>query len=121
MIVDTNILIDFLKGKEEAIAFVELNQPISVSVIVVSELYSGVQNDDEIKELTSFLSHVEQVEVSSAIALKAGLLRRKFHKSHGVEIPDAIIAATAENKNVPVATLDKKHFSVLTKNLIIPY
>lgn len=121
MIVDTNIFIDFLKGNENAIRFIQQNQPISTSVIVVSELYSGVKNKKEEKELNTFLSFVNQIDVTAVIARNAGLMRRKYHKSHGIEIPDAIIAATAKEEGVPIATLDKKHFSVLTDNLIIPY
>ncbi|WP_409029266.1 type II toxin-antitoxin system VapC family toxin [Gracilimonas sediminicola] len=121
MIVDTNIFIDFLKGNEDAVHFIQKNQPVSTSVVVVSELYSGVKTKAEMNELSSFLSFVNKIDVTEAIARKAGLLRRKYHKSHGIKIPDAIIAATAEQQGVPIATLDKKHFSVLTNNLIIPY
>lgn len=121
MIVDTNIFIDFLKGNEDAVHFIQKNQPVSTSVVVVSELYSGVKTKAEMNELGSFLSFVNKIDVTEAIARKAGLLRRKYHKSHGIKIPDAIIAATAEQQGVPIATLDKKHFSVLTNNLIIPY
>lgn len=58
---------------------------------------------------------------SLKIAKEAGLLRRKYLKSRGIEIPDAIIAATVNELNVPVASLDKKHFSMLTENLIMPF
>lgn len=121
MIVDTNIIFDFLKNHKEARFFIEKNQPISTSVVVVAELYSGVKNKTEVKELREFLSFVEQINVSESIAKEAGLLRRKFLKSHSIEIPDALIAATANHIKVPVASLDKKHFAVLTDNLIIPY
>lgn len=121
MIVDTNIFIDFLKGNKDAVHFIQKNQPVSTSVVIVSELYSGVKTKAEMNELSSFLSFVNKIDVTEAIARKAGLLRRKYHKSHGIKIPDAIIAATAEQQGVPIATLDKKHFSVLTNNLIIPY
>ena len=121
MIVDTNILIDFLKGHKKATKFIDQNQPISTSVVVVSELYSGIRSKPEAKELTTFLSFIELVDVTETIARKAGLLRGKYFKSHGIEIPDAIIAATADQLGVPLATLDKKHFSILTNNLIVPY
>jgi len=121
VILDTNILIDFLKGKPEAIDFVRELHTIRTSVIVIAELYSGVIDKKEIDEIEKFLNHVEGIEVTSKIAIKAGLLRRQYIKSHGIGIPDAIIAATANDLNVPVASLDKKHLSVLTKNLVVPY
>lgn len=121
MVLDTNILIDFLKGKLEAIDFVKELDALRTSVVVVAELYSGVINEREVDEMNEFLNHIEQIEVSSKIAIHAGYLRRKYIKSHGIGVPDAIIAATANDLNVPVASLDKKHFSVLAKNLIVPY
>ena len=121
VILDTNILIDFLRGKPEAIEFFNDLHTIRTSVVVIAELYSGVNDEKEIGEIEKFLNHVEKIEVTSEIAVKAGLLRRRYIKSHGIGIPDAIIAATANDLNVPVASLDKKHFSVLTKNLVVPY
>jgi predicted nucleic acid-binding protein len=121
MIVDTNIIIDFLKGHKHAIEFITTHTPVYISVVVVSELFSGVNNKREMKEIREFLSFVEVVDVTEEIARKAGLLRQKYFKSHGIEIPDALIAATANHLKVPVASLDKKHFSVLTNELVVPY
>lgn len=121
MIVDANIIIDFLKGHKEANRFIEAHKPISTSVVVVSELFAGVKSKSEMREIREFLTFVELVDVTEVIAKNAGLLRRKYLKSHGIEIPDALIAATANYLKVPVASLDKNHFSVLTDNLIVPY
>ncbi|NBC66930.1 MAG: PIN domain-containing protein [Bacteroidetes bacterium] len=121
MIVDTNVIIDFLKGNKAAVEFIDGLPVVRTSVVVVSELFSGVQEKNEMDELEEFLKYIESINVSVKIAKRAGLLRRKFLKSHGIEITDAIIAATANDLNVPVATLDKKHFSVLTNSLITPY
>ncbi|MEX2605641.1 MAG: type II toxin-antitoxin system VapC family toxin [Gracilimonas sp.] len=121
MIVDTNIIIDFLKGHKEANRFIEAHKPISTSVVVVSELFAGVKSKSDMREIREFLTFVELVDVTEVIAKNAGLLRRKYLKSHGIEIPDALIAATANYLKVPVASLDKKHFSILTEDLIIPY
>jgi hypothetical protein len=48
----------------------------------------------------------------NSMHFKAGLLRRKYLKSHGIQLQDAIIVATADYIGVPNATLDEKHFSV---------
>ncbi|MEX0722322.1 MAG: type II toxin-antitoxin system VapC family toxin [Gracilimonas sp.] len=122
MIVDSNILIDFLKGKPEAVDFIAQFEPILTSVVAVSELYAGIISKKELRDLNAFIeSSVEQIPITVEIAKEAGLLRMKLGKSHGIRLPDAFIAATAINQKVPVASLDKKHFSVLTDNLIVPY
>lgn len=122
MIIDTNILIDFFRGKEEAVKFIGQFNSIVTSVIVASELYAGIQTGHEMRELKQFLeSSVELIPVSIEIAEQAGFYRNKYGKSHGIRLPDAFIAATAITKNLPIASLDKKHFSVLTDKLIVPY
>ncbi|MDZ7806228.1 MAG: type II toxin-antitoxin system VapC family toxin [Gracilimonas sp.] len=122
MIVDSNILIDFLKGKPEASEFISQFDPIITSVVVVSELYSGIISKKELRELTAFIEQsVKQIPISEEIAKEAGLLRMRYGKSHGLRLPDAFIAATAIANNIPVASLDKKHFSVLSNDLVVPY
>jgi len=121
MIIDTNIFIDFLRGNDEAIKFIGGLRSVSTSVIVVSELFAGVKTRTETEELRAMLEFVRQVDVNKTIAEEAGLMRRRFHRSHGIELPDALIVATAHYEGAAVASLNKKHFSVLTENLIIPY
>ncbi len=53
-------------------------------------------------------------------AILGGLFRRTFLKSHDVGIADAVIAATAEVESATLATLNKKHFPMLSK-VIVPY
>ena len=47
------------------------------------------------------------------IAIKGGLYRRDYMKSHNVGLADAIIAATAELRQAELAALNKKHFPML--------
>jgi predicted nucleic acid-binding protein len=60
------------------------------------------------------------VAVDEAIAVKGGLYRRDYSKSHNTGLADALIAATAEIKNAELVTLNKKHFPMLS-NVIVPY
>lgn len=122
MIVDTNIVIDLLKGQDKALEFIDshLDEDLYLSVLTVSEVYSGIKKQ-EVVTFEDLLTLFHLINVNKEISVEAGKLRRKYLPSHGIEIPDAIIAATANNLNVPVASLDRKHFSVLVKNLIVPY
>ena len=44
IVVDTDVLIDFLRGREQAVSFVNLEADrIILSSIVVAELYAGVR------------------------------------------------------------------------------
>lgn len=123
MIVDTNIIIDLLNGRKEAFKFLDSNlrNNLLLSVISVSEVYSGIRGKKEVQLLEDLLTIFELIPVNKSIAVEAGFLRNKFRASHGIETPDALIAATANYLKVPVASLDKKHFSVLTDDLVVPY
>ncbi|SMO63999.1 type II toxin-antitoxin system VapC family toxin [Gracilimonas mengyeensis] len=123
MIIDTNIIIDLLKGKDEAQSFLEssIDTNLFLSVITTSEINTGIRDEREEQIFEELLSIFEVIPVTQTIAIESGKLRKKFLASHGIETPDAIIAATANLLEVPIATLDKKHFSVLTDELIVPY
>lgn len=53
MIIDTNIFIDFLRGKDEAIKFIGGLQSVSTSVTVVSELFASVKTRTETRRIKS--------------------------------------------------------------------
>ena len=119
-LLDTDILIDYLHGRDEAVSFVKANADrIILSSIAVAELYAGVRggkDDTEQTVLKSFLSLFRVVPVSGAIAKIGGLYKRDYGRSHGVGIADAIVAATAMVEDAELKTLNVKHYPML-KNI----
>lgn len=111
---DTDVLIDFLRGRPEAVTWMEAHQDgIVVSSVVVAELYAGVRGDELSEEqiaLAELLANVRIVPVSAEIARLGGLYRRDFGRSHGVGLADAIIAASAIVEDVDLETLNTKHY-----------
>ena len=94
---DTDVLIDFLKGYQQAVEFINANSSqIILSTIVIAELYSGVRGKQELTILNNFVSLFDVIPITSEIAMIGGLYKRDFGKSHGVGLADAIIAATSE-------------------------
>ena len=86
---------------------------MSVSSMVVAELYAGVRGDDRSPEqvvLAEVLATVEVVPVTAEVARQGGLYRRDFGKSHGVGLADAIIAASATLSGADLETLNTKHY-----------
>ena len=121
LMIDTDVIIDYLRGQVDAVSYIEgLANPLLISVITVAELYSGVREGEERKALDSFISVFELVPVTESIAVKGGLYRRDYRKSHNVGLADAIIAASAEAKGAIVVTLNDKHFPMLA-SVRVPY
>ena len=111
---DTDILVDFLRGQSDAVAFVNTHSArIILSSIVVAELYAGVKGDTEQTALDNFISLFRVVPVIQEIAKTGGIYRRDFAKSHGIGLADAILAATAEVENAELKTLNTKHYPMV--------
>jgi hypothetical protein len=114
ILVDTDILVDYLRGHSKAMAFVKTSSArIILSTIVVAELYAGVKGDAEQAILDDFVSLFRIVPVNVNIAKAGGLYKRDYGKSHGVGLADAILAATAEAEDAELKTLDRKHYLML--------
>jgi len=114
LLVDTDVLIDFLRGSDKAIAFIDEFSPhIVLSPIVIAELYAGVKGADELSALDSFVSVFRVVPINSEIAKAGGLYKRDFGKSHGVGLADAVLAATADKENAELKTLNVKHYPMI--------
>ena len=59
------------------------------------------------------LRHTEQLPVTSAITERAIWLMESLVLSHGLQLGDALIAATAIEHNLPLLTANTKHFSAI--------
>jgi hypothetical protein len=112
---DTDVLIDHLRGVKEAVALVSRVRDGKIlgyiSTITEAELFSGKDEEEEAKRtlLLNFLDMFERVEVNSAMARKAGEFRRKY----GVEVPDAIIGATASLMGCKLFTRNIHDFEMI--------
>jgi predicted nucleic acid-binding protein len=121
MLVDTDIIIDYLKDTPEAVDFIETHiDLIAVSSITVAELYQGVRDGSERDGLDVFLSAIKIFNTTFTIGKNAGLYRRKYKPSHSAGLADCLIAATAIEHGIPLRTLNTKHFPML-KDVEAPY
>lgn len=121
ILLDTDVLVDFLRGHAAAVAYVKAQvEHIVLSSIVVAELFAGVRDGEEIARLDDLLSLFPVIPITTELAKTAGLYKRDYFKSHGVGLADAMIAATAEAEQVELKTLNIKHYPML-KGLKPPY
>lgn len=121
LLLDTDVLIDFLRGQPQAVQLLEdTDCEFHVSAVSVAELYVGVRDGQEREVLDQLVGVLRTIEISTEIAQQAGLWRREYGKSHGTGILDALIAACADALQIPLATLNVKHFPMLP-NISAPY
>jgi len=114
LLLDTDVLIDFLRGQPQATQLLEdTDCEFYLSAVSVAELYVGVRDGREREVLDQLVGLLRTIEISTEIAQQAGLWRREYGKSHGTGIIDALIAACADASQIPLATLNVKHFPML--------
>jgi predicted nucleic acid-binding protein len=120
LLIDTNVLGDFLRGFPMPVKYLKSHsEEIIISAIAVAELYNGVK-DSELGQLDDLISLLEVIPVTQEIAKTGGLFKQQYHKSHGVGLADAIIAATSVNIDATLKTLNTKHYPMLN-GLKAPY
>ncbi len=114
LLIDTDVMIDFLRGHPKAVALVKKHSSrIILSSIVTAELYAGVRGDEELDTLDNLVSLFRVIPVSPSLARAGGLNKRDYSKAHGVGLADAIVAATCEAENAELKTLNIKHYPML--------
>ncbi|MCX7120626.1 MAG: type II toxin-antitoxin system VapC family toxin [Gammaproteobacteria bacterium] len=120
LLIDTDIIIDYLRDYNPAVLYLEkTTHQLQLSTITVAELYAGIRDNDEQKAIESFLAAFDIVSVNNAIAQLGGTFRKKYGKSHGTGLADALIAATAVDQQCHFATLNTRHYPML--KCIAPY
>ncbi len=94
-ILDRSILIDCLRGRPPAVAFLATQSRPATHVMVAAELYAGARDKPEQGQIESFLAGFTLHAPTEQDALTALTLYKQYHLSHGVDWPDCQIAATA--------------------------
>jgi predicted nucleic acid-binding protein len=116
LLIDTNILVDVARRVPAAVVWLRaLPEAPRISVVSLLELHVGARTQREEKEIEAVCTPMRALPVTDDIARRGGSFLRHFVMSHGIDIPDAIIAATAEHHGLRLATLNVKHFPMFPK------
>lgn len=111
VVLDTDVLIDQLRGRESTRDFLHDLVGHSVpccSVISVAEIHAGMR-EEETAHTADLLDGLVILPVTREIAEVAGHFKRRS-KSHRLELADCLIAATAFVEGASVATGNVKDY-----------
>ena len=79
LLIDTDVLIDYLRDYPDAVSYVEAQQErLLISVVTVAELYAGVREGEERSRLERFLRAFEIIPLDQRLAVQGGLYRRDY-------------------------------------------
>ncbi len=117
VVFDTNVLVDYLRGIDDARLEIERYRERTISLVTWMEVLVGAADDDEEASLRSFLASFEVAEVDRRTAAEAVRLRR----SRRVRLPDAIVWATARVRQAVLVTRNTKDFPADDPGVRVPY
>jgi len=124
VLIDTDILIDAGRGVAEAVDSLrqhELQTSLAISVISQLELFVGCQNKREFRQVEKFLERFEIVDLDTQASSIAVDLLKRYRLSHGLLIPDALIAATALAQGLPLLTKNQRDYRFINGLILLPY
>lgn len=123
IICDTNILIELYKNNQNIISNLQKigEENIAISSVTAGELIFGALNKKELNTIKKDIENLSLLHITDKISMKFIELMFNYSKSHGLTIPDALIAATAIVNNLKLYTLNLKDFRFIDGLILIDF
>jgi predicted nucleic acid-binding protein len=114
VILDTDVVIEIQRGNDPQIRakwanLISSGAVLLYSPVVVAETWAGARPHEH-PLVQNFFGSLTCLPVDYEIGKLAGELMRKYARSHGLEVPDALIAATAIQYRAALWTRNRKHY-----------
>ena len=114
IVVDTSVLIDHLRGVEDARTAlrgaVDAGEHLTASVLTKVEILAGMRESEQ-AATGRLLATLDWIAVDEELAESAGLFANQYLRSHpGVDPVDYVIAATMTQLAAKLWTRNVKHF-----------
>jgi len=115
MIIDTDVLIWYMRGNDKALRVIENTDFFFISVVTYMELVQGMRNKSELNMFRQALHawNTTILYISEEISAKAMFAVEQYFLSHSMEMADALIGATAIDYGLPLLTGNDKHYKVM--------
>lgn len=112
MIFDTDILIAVQRGHRNAASLINRTETRYISVFTYMEFLQGSKDKRQLTLGQSFLRDLdfETLPLSGNIGHRAAIYVEQYALSHAMRAGDAVIAATASEHGLTLATGNAKHY-----------
>ena len=114
-LIDTDILIWYLKGNQNAYNLIHSLDNFAISVVTYMELVQGMRNKRELQNLKKTLKQwsVKIIYVDTQISAQAMFFVEEYFLSHSMQLADALIGATCTTHALTLHTANDKHYKVI--------
>lgn len=112
MIIDTDVLIWYLRGNVRAKKEVEGRVPFSISAVTYMELIQGMKDKDELRLFRKQISgwNTDTIQTDKEISSRAMFYVQEYALSHSMMLADALIAATVVQNGERLFTANDRHY-----------
>ena len=109
---DTDVLIWALRGNLNAARAIDSASNRTLSIISFMELIQGARSKVEARQIRQSLRQLQFhiLPLSETIGARAAALIETRAFAHGMQLADALIAATAIESGLPLCSANAKHF-----------
>ena len=120
MLVDTDVLIWHLRGYAQATRRLDELGALTLSAVSYLEVLQGMRNKAELVAVQKMLQRRQatMLPITETITQRAISSMESLTLSHGLQMGDALIAATALEHRLPLLTGNVKHFAAVEHLLI---
>ena len=115
VLVDTDVLIWHLRGYAQATRRLDQLGSLTLPAVSYLEVLQGMRNKAGLAAVKKMLERrvATLLPISEAITQRAIALMESLTLSHGLQMGDALIAASALVHQLPVLTGNVKHFAAV--------
>ncbi|OGV53692.1 MAG: twitching motility protein PilT [Lentisphaerae bacterium GWF2_52_8] len=115
MLFDTDVIIWALRGNQKAATAIDKSRERFISAVSYMELVKGVRDKRELRATKNFLLEFsfEILPISENVSHRAMVYMEEFALGAGIDLADAIIAATAAEHSMKLCTANAKHYKVV--------
>ena len=117
MIFDIDVIIWVQRGNKKAAKLIDNTNERYISIQSYMELLQCAPSKQEHFFIKDFLKglNFRILSLTERIGHRAAIYVEEYSLAHGIRAGDAIIAATAVEHNLPLATSNKKHFQMISE------
>ncbi len=115
MIIDTDVIIWYMRGNEKAYKAIENARNFFISVVTYMEIVQRMRNKKELNILRKAIHswNAKILYISEDISSKSMFFVEQHFLSHSLQIADALIGATAVTYGLPILTGNDKHYKII--------
>lgn len=114
MVIDTSVFIEFLRANDKtktSLFQISAEKQLYISSVTLYELLMGAVTEEKLNDIKILTEDIPVLSFNESVAQQAAMIYHYLRSNNMIiEFRDIFIAATALENNLPIKTLNKKHF-----------